>query len=222
MEIHGLNLIDILNLICSIVAIFTTIFIACRVQKSIVSNHAKTKQVEKMSELVEYLNQNRFKVYSLYNAGFENNGLSYNIFEIAYLDKNPKTDVSGSLNLDEMNSAKVYLTANSNYIIDIEKYLYDGFIPKEVASCLKKFYIIKVGEEKLYNQLNEDESVCINTAGNIIDGVNIKVKQICSSSIRNWFDLKGCAKELTSEISNWFKDNGIKEWNMRIDYEKRS
>ena len=36
MEIHGLNLIDILNLLCSIVAIFTTIFIACRVQKSIV------------------------------------------------------------------------------------------------------------------------------------------------------------------------------------------
>lgn len=219
------SIIDICNLIVSIASLIccvVTVIIACKAQKAIVSNHAKSKQVEKMAELVEYLNNSRLEVFVLTGGGFETNRLMYNIFELAGLDNNKETDVSCSLCTEEYDGAEVFLSANSNFIIDIDRYLYDGFVPQEVALCLKKFHILLQGEEIDFRQIVKRKAICISTNGKIIDGVNIKVKMICCNSIKSWCDLKTCAKELTMSISSWFKKNGIKCWNMRIDYENRT
>ena len=204
--------ISIITLICSVVTAISAVvaaIVAYKASKSIASNHVKTKQVEQVSNLVEYLNKTKIPV-SLWDD-YDNEGtlrpaeytnIAYNLFEIANLEENPKPLV-----LDVHSYSKSYndieVFVSNQKVLDINSFVDNPFTPCSIADKLKPFYF-ESGEENSTTKHNKNTIVVLGDFTNIPNNYSFKT----------WKKFITYTRELKSEIEDWFKKNNI-ECNLR-------
>jgi len=219
------NYSDLAQVLISIIAIIFSYFtfkLAMRVHKEFSMNHAKSKQVEKMSELTEFLNNTKIRLlftdfYEEGNAGARSYGIYYNIFEIGNLLNNQTKHSLNHRTIDfsDYDDCPVCLDLNSSQIMDIKPYIDSAFIPKKIADALSNFFV-KSSVELDSKSLNNVNIVILNSTKE--HKILFKIKQPNCESLKSWLSFKTYSRDLTKLISNWFISNGIKDFNLRIDY----
>jgi hypothetical protein len=224
-----ISLVQTIVGVLTIYIIYLTFRLSRKIRKEFLKNHTKSKQVEMMSSLVQNLNQSKISIegwfYNETGGGGSSWDLRYNIFEIGDLkNKNGKSDLGMSTNLNEYDDKAVLFNRKTNQIWDIKSFIDNPFIPKKIADELINFYssnfeIVRV--EDL--QKNEEEIVMLKSKifeeGRIHEELNegtlIKGNAV---ALNSWLSLKSFASNLTETITKWFKDNGIDDLNLRIDF----
>ncbi len=203
-----IGLVSLLVAIASLFIAYKTLRMAKEVQQAIASNHAKEKQVETMCELVAFLNDARIRVVFRINTDGSNmrgeDGVSYNLFEIGYLNEN-------DMNWSDFDDCKVFFSQNTNKIVDVVDYINNPFIPKKIADELKKFVVFELGDSS--TQRGEVVFICSDEK----ESFDYKTgKEIVRPSF-TWATLKQQSQKLTKVVSDWFKENNIDDFNIRCD-----
>lgn len=224
-----ISLVQTIVGVLTIFIIYLTFRLSRRIRKEFLKNHTQSKQVEMVSLLVQNLNQSKISIegwfYNKTGGGGSSWDLRYNIFEIGDLrDKNEKSSLGMTTNLNEYDEKAVLFDRKTNQIWDIKSFIDNPFMPKKIADELINFYssifeIVKI--EDL--QKNEEEIVMLKSRifekGRIHEELNegtlIKGNAV---ALESWLNLKSFAANLTEQINKWFKDNGIDDVNLRIDF----
>ena len=203
---------------------YLTFRLAIKVHKEFLKNHAKSKQVEKMSDLVEFLNNT--KIYLIFTNFYPNGGIGgtsydtyYNIFEIGDLlgNKTLHNLTERTIDNSDYDDFPVYLDSGSQQIMDIKKFVDNPFVPKQIADKLFDFFVIKYEIIELSGLVeNKTSAVILNSAENNDDFKNFK--ETNCEALKSWLSLKTHSKNLTKIISEWFLEKGIDDYNVRIDY----
>lgn len=190
----------VLPLLSFLVAL-ATFCLARKVQKEVVNTHAKQKQVEAMCDLVEYLNKTKICFY--YQKSEHFGFLPFyelTLFEVGGLI------VNNNMN-DYSNDSIILLGEDKMQILDgIEAFLNNGFIPNNIANKLLSFYVpIRECVKTPYNCL-------------VIGKVETHLWKPQCCACKDWATFKEASSDITDSIRKWYTDNGIKNYNIRIDY----
>lgn len=218
------NIIQVIVGICSLFLTFFTFLLALKVSKEFARNHAKSKQVEKMSKLMEFLNSTKIRINFANVSKMSGFGsrvdIFYNIFEIGNMLNEENTDKLFEHDNKEYDSCFVYLDQFTTQIMDVKKFIDDAFIPKPIADKLLEFYIIDtniVEREELLSENENVEIVILSSKDNqaIILG---PYKRTNCFALLTWLNFKTYSNDLIILLDKWFKKNGINDFNLRIDY----
>lgn len=226
MGLNNVLLFDKWQLFISIASFLVacgTLWMAWKVQKAVASNHAKQKQVEVMSNLVEYLNNTRINLSFIENDPdgkliIEEIKEPLNIFEIACFDSVYKKN---KLVYDEY---VICFEENTNCVIDLSVFVNDPFVPQEIANKLMSFHVSEliVYEDKFLPGIFV--MICNCKTDNTIDVDNCmipKFQTVKGKEIQEWKDFKECCYSVSVALKDWFAKAGIQECNIRLDYIKK-
>ena len=210
---------EILGLLIGIL----TLILAFIVSRKSIKNHLKTKQIDHVCSLIEYLNSTKISIsFSTYKGGGAyvgtGHGVKFNIFEIGKYEELE----SKGFNL-EFEDERVLFNKKCNQIFDIGKYIDSPLTPRGIADELLNFYnsqcfILRyeeIVEDADFIEIESDvmiDSVIFNkkTEGALISGNAI--------AFASWLNLKEYSKNLKKIIGQWLIENGIKENNIRQDF----
>jgi hypothetical protein len=223
-QINSCDVLQIFIGLATLIVTYLTFRLARKVHKEFSKNHANSKQVEKMSDLVEFLNNTRIYLnfidyYPNSGAGGTSYGIDYNIFEIGDLleNKTMHNVIQRTIDFNDYDDCQVLLGAESEQIMDINKFVDNPFIPKQIADRLFSFFVIQ-SEIIKSRDLGENKTsaVVLYTTEKIYNGKNLK--QADCEALRSWLNLKTYSHDLTKAISEWFLEKGVGDYNVRIDY----
>lgn len=200
-----------------------TLWMAWKVQKAVASNHAKQKQVEVMSDLVEYLNNTRINLSFISKKTddkpiIEEIKEPLNIFEIACFDSVYK------MNRLVYNEYAVCFAENTNCVLDLSKFVNNPFVPQDIANILMSFHVSEliVYEDKFLPDIFV--MICNCKTDNLIDVNNCmipKFQTVKGKDIQEWKDFKECCYSVSVALKDWFAKEGIQDCNIRLDYMKK-
>lgn len=216
-------IITILGLILTFIGVVLS-YIAIRqtlhARKDIAYNQVKIRQVEATSNLLRYLNQKRLKVYVL-KYGESALALTQkqyicNIFELGALLKNPQmiwNDIDGS--------SPIFLSVESDSILDAETFQYDGYLDANISNALSVFTCIP--EQKSLDQTKYQGKTIIllqsrpNSQGLFETRGISDVLELQNNRIDSIMSMAKSIFELENAVSNWYKNNNISDCNISID-----
>jgi hypothetical protein len=223
-QINSSDVLQILIGLATLIVTLLTFKLAKTVHKEFSKNHANSKQVEKMSDLVEFLNNTRIYLKFI---DFDQNGeavgtdegIDYNIFEIGDLLENKTIHnvIKRTIDFNDYDDCQVLLDAESEQIMDIKKFVDNPFIPKQIADRLFSFFVTQSENIKSNNFGENKTSAVVLYTTEKIDNVK-NLKQADCEALRSWLNLKTHSKNLTEAISDWFLEKGVDDYNVRIDY----
>jgi len=208
-----------------------TLYVAWLARKEFLKNQAKTKQIEIMSLLISELNTVKIGIEAWsfkddLSAAGRGWSVKYNIFEIANLYTTEEVDFRGNkINFSNYDDQPVIFDEKSNQIANIKDFIDHPFLPKKIADELINFFSFNCEAICRQSLCGKNAEVMILTSGifeaekrprNEITGrffINSDAI-ICSS----WLNLKAHSNNLMEVIIKWFKQNGIDDVNLRIDY----
>jgi len=200
-----------------------TLIVALKVHREFSKNHAKAKQVEVMCELLEVLNTSKiylfFQFYSKGGGmGADSFSIFYNIFEIGKLLNNKEVTRSGkTLNRGDYDNAQVFINGKCHNLIDINKYVDNPFVPRNIADLLVNFRLNDSNAVSIDELLkNDNDIVVINSIDSEASFDKLMIPTC--EALKTWLGLKSYSHNLIVEIEKWFKDKGIDDINLRIDY----
>jgi len=215
--------------IISILSLLFTIWIALKIHKEATHNQAKAKQMETMCSLVEHLNKSKISIAfwrknEQSGSGIGSN-ISFNIFEIGALYKNGENDdQSFNTSFEDFDDEIVTFNSNHKQIIEnIKDFIDNPFIPKNIADELMNFYVVET--TKIIMSKEHIRFVLLNPIMSFDNFDDYSTSDISSGkalALFTWLNLKVHSCNLTNEISSWFLKNGIKDFNIRIDFKNRS
>lgn len=205
-----------------------TLYLAYKINSRFGKNHIRTKQIDHVCSLIEYLNAVKIKVIfselmehgGISGSGF---GLSFNIFEIGNYDSiEPKGQN------ENYEGCVVLFDKKSNQILDTKKFIDHPLTPRKLADillnfCSKTCFYINPGER---NILQYDSKLSfVQISGDIFeenlmrnDDKNSNLIRGDALAYRSWNDLKVISQQLKYELGQWLIENGIKENNIREDF----
>lgn len=206
--------------LASVIIAFATFCLARRVQKAIASNHARQKQVEVMCDLVEVLNNSRIQLSFVDMGTYGKRPIlqipeTLNVFEIGCFD--------AVYNMNGYNEYSVCFDQGTKYLVDIDRFIDNPFTPVNVANELLRLHATKL-EDKGYQQRI---FVLVNNGNPQSDFDMFKCKHPRFQYVKGegyfyeWRKLKEICFCLMKVIKEWFKDNGINNCNIRLDYKER-
>lgn len=229
-QTSGFNLTeysDIAQIIIAFIGLiigYLTFRLAMRINKEFFKNHAKSKQVEKMSELMEFLNNTKIYLtftdfYKHRGSGGTSLGIYYNIFEIGNLLNNKTIHplYKKEIDFNEYDDSPVFLDENSKQIMDIKKYIDSAFIPKDIADALNDFYVSFTSNVNFDTLTEGETSVVVLNSTEEKDKYKI-FKQTNCEALKSWLNFKTHSNNLIKSIKIWFEKNGINDCNIRLDY----
>jgi hypothetical protein len=218
-----LSTLSIGEVIITIVGL-CTLLVALKVHREFAKNHARAKQVEVMSDLLEVLNTSKiyifFQSYSKSGGmGADSTSIFYNIFEIGNLLKSKEVNkLSGKpLNRNDYDDAPVLINSKCKNLIDINQYIDNPFVPRNIADLLVNFRfndLIAVCIEELMK--DDNDIVVINSIDAEPNFDKLMIPNC--EALKTWLGFKSYSHNLIIEIEKWFKDKGIDDINLRIDY----
>jgi len=213
----------IIGLITLIVG-FLTFRLAMRVHKEFSKNHVKSKQVEKMSELTEFLNN--IKIYLTFTDFYEGGGsggtsygIYYNVFEIGNLLNNKSIhELSGrEIDFSDYDDSPVFLDKSSLQVMDIKKFIDSAFVPKEIADSLFNFFVSFTSPVYFKDLTQEETSIVVLNSSENTEYYD-SFKQTNCEALKSWLNFKTHSNNLMKLVSKWFIDKGITDFNIRLDY----
>lgn len=201
-----------------------TLFIALKVHREFAINHLKSKQIDHVCEMIEFLNQPGITVMFATitqerGTASSGSGILFNIFELGKYE----TGDNSQQNL-EYEDEVVLFDSGSNQILNVKKYIDHPLTPRKIADELIRFhnplgYIVK----------REDPNLQIKNFVEISTGIwkesymfkDIKNGDLIrpnTDAFMSWLNLKETSKALKNAIGNWLIENGIEENNIREDF----
>ena len=197
----------------SVVIALATFWLAWKVQKAVASNHAKQKQVEVMSKLVEKLNKTKIKLVFRESTETVNvgtvPGVFLNVFELALLNESDDDEI----NWKSFDDCVVYLSERQSVLDFIGDFVDNPFVPDTIANELLHFYVSKPKEKEMIHGrfviLGDETDEVVNFHN---------CYETKSDAFKNWNSLKTHSERLTDTVRKWFKQNHIGNCNIRMDY----
>lgn len=226
-ELPNLFLSCIFNYFQFIIGIITviltllTFLLARKVHYEFSRNHAKSKQVENMSDLVEFLNSTKIELRFIQCQSpggpiSEVPNLEFNIFEIGDLLQNKSINYwSEPTNFKEYDDCKVFISFESDKFIDIKRFIDNPFIPRKIADRLLAFFVIETRTLTLDDLVNSS-IVVINSSSQEMKYDFFK--EANCEAMKSWLNLKTHSNSLALEIARWFLSKGIDDFNLRVDF----
>lgn len=185
----------LMGVVLSAVALIQT----TRVRKTIAMQQFDRKQEEIMAELISSLNKKEFKIEFVCDN---------DVGALApYKSKNVRFfTVAMDTKKSEYDSAMIFVsTKASNKWID--EFIYNPYLPKQIAQCLSDFIITRDGESFELEQERFGNCVVLNTVNSDIDMEYLIYPNF--EHITCWNDYKKSANKVMLEIEKWYKEKGI-------------
>lgn len=183
---------------------------------SYLNQQAKSKQLDAVIEIVEYIYQNPISIWA-YNANEDgsSSGIKYvvSFFELYILDYIP-------------GESKVLFWADQPYPITFTKFVNNPLVPKQIADIMTNFYSYSAGIYSnptfqelapfvLLSNLPYEESQILNQE---IDSTNSNNRLNTfpgASAYKSWKDFVEYSKDLKYALKFWLIKNGVKDVNIR-------
>lgn len=198
-----------LSVILSAVALIMT----CKVKQSVVSQSYDVKQEELMAKLVSFLNTNLIRLdFVCEYDKTENHPVPSNKVNFFFLGED-----KGKTYYDD---APIYITRYTN-ISWLDEYLYNPFMPKQVAKCLSSFIIQKQSTDdcKELSSLLDKQGITVLQMGiGDLDDETDSLFDPKFKEIKTWIEFKNKACYLKKSIEKWYKKKGIKAKLNMISY----
>lgn len=199
----------LLSVVLSAVALIMT----CKVKQSVVNQSYDLNQEKLMSKLVSALNTKLLRVDFVCKCDEDlNHPVPSNKANFVFLAESKEKN-----NYD---CAPIYITRYTN-VSWIEDFLYDPFMPKEVAKCLSNFIIQKqdTDEIKRLSTLLDQQGIAILQMGfESLDDDTDSLFTPKFKEIKTWLEFKHKAGCLKKTIEKWYKKKGIKSKLNMISY----
>jgi len=213
------HIVEFLGIIVSLL----TLYLAFKINRKFAWNHLRTKQIDHICELIEYLNKTKISItFSTYSGGGaysgSGNSVLFNIFEIGRYDIIEQNGLNS-----EYEEEPVLFYHKCNQIFDISNFIDSPLIPRKIADELLNFHNTKCFI--LRNNEIETNSNFVELQTEILDKNSIFNEKVEGSLIQgnaiafaSWLNLKEYSNSIKKVIGTWLIDNGIKDNNIRQDF----
>lgn len=209
-------ILTFLGVVLSYLAIKQTL----KAREDIAYNQSKIKQVDAISNLLRHLNQKKIKIYVLKIGDdcqvIKQKHYICNIFELGTLLKDTKS-IWESIE----DNAPVFLSVESDSILDADSFQTDGFVDDKISNALSAFNSM-FNSKKLDFKESKGQTFIImqtRTNPNSMYGTTSlpDVLEIQNYRVNNVESLWQSVFELKTTISDWYKRNKISNCNICID-----
>lgn len=209
-----------------IIMSFISVILACfgirqtvLARKDIALNHVKIKQVEVMGNLLRHLNSNiiRINVLVIGQDAQDNKTKEFsgNIFEFGAILNKLK-----SYGEDYTPNSPIFLSNESNSILNVDDFEFDGFVDADVTNALCEFNGIMEHTKIDLNEYQGETIFLLQTRkNNIIFSTSqdfSNAKELKNSHLNTIEGMSQLISNLKTSIENWYKKNNIGDCNILI------
>jgi len=208
--------IDIILQASGLVVSIGTLVLAWIIMRHFQRQHLSVKQLDKVTDLIDYINIHKIDFLFGYSTGnmFGGDLIQLSLFEIKNMDFNDNAHLSSPILLDR----------ETKGIIDISNFVNNPLIPKDISEELKNFqswmgtaiYISDIAKD--CEGSGETSAVVIksNVEGNFTlfnksdNDKNVYVAY-GAFACNDWNNFKECSRNLEKSIKNWLTKYNIDE-----------
>lgn len=210
------DIIDIVLQSLVLLVSFGTLILAWIILRHFQRQHLSLKQLDKVTELIDYINNHKIDFLFGYSSGnmFGGNLIQMSLFEIKNMDFNDNNYLY----------SPIYFDRETKGIIDISNYVNNPLIPKDISEELKNFQSCS-GTAIYFSDIVKDCGASGETSAVIISSkVNgnftlsnksdkDKNEYVAYRAIacKNWISFKECSSNLKKSITNWLAKYNIAE-----------